>query len=135
MLGSVLNQQDGIGTRRALGARAARRQISSTYSVASEQYGMQSSILQGAIMHLFRATVLCTFTIIPPAVLAEPLSTQPPAAAPGAAESVRVQPRGSAFAPNSAEDDAVQKRITIFNATQGLLDASFDRKLTICRRC
>jgi len=93
---------------------------------------MQSSI-QDKIMHLLRATILSTFTMISPDVWAEPLSTQPPA--PGAAESVRVQPRGSAFTPNSAEDDAVQKRITIFNAEQRLLDASFDRRLTICRRC
>jgi hypothetical protein len=53
----------------------------------------------------------------------------------GVAESVHVQPRGSTFAPNSAEEDAVQKRITIFNARQRLLDAWFDRKLTICRGC
>jgi hypothetical protein len=84
-------------------------------------------------MHLLKATVLCT--LIAPAVVAEPLSTQPPGVAPGTAESVRVQPRGSTFAPNSAEDDAVQKRITDFNATQRLLDASFNRKLTICRGC
>jgi hypothetical protein len=95
---------------------------------------MQSS-MQDKIMHLLRATILSTFTIISPDVMAEPLSTRPPAAAPGAAESVRVQPRGSAFTRNSAEDDAVQKRITIFNAEQRLLDASFDRRLTICRRC
>jgi hypothetical protein len=96
---------------------------------------MQSSILQGTIMRLLRATILSTFTIISPDVMAEPLSTQPPAAAPGAAESVRVQPRGNAFTPNSPEDDAVQKQITIFNAEQKLLDTSFDRRLTICRRC
>jgi hypothetical protein len=92
-------------------------------------------MLQGTIMHSLRATVLCTFAIIIPAAMAEPLSGQPPAAAPEAAESVHVQPRGSGFTPHSAEDDAVQKRITIFNEMQGLQDASFDRKLTICRRC
>jgi hypothetical protein len=86
-------------------------------------------------MHSLRATVLYTFTIISPAAMAEPLSGQPPMKAPGVAESVHVQPRGSAFAPHSAEDAAVQKRITIFNEMQGLLDASFDRKLIICRRC
>ena len=82
-----------------------------------------------------RATILYTFAIVFPAAMAEPPSGQPPAAAPEAAESVHVQPRGSGFAPHSAEDDAVQKRITIFNEMQGLQDASFDRKLTICRRC
>jgi len=97
---------------------------------------MQSSLLQGTIMRLLRATIVSIFTVISPAAMADPLSTQPPAAAaPGAAESVHVQPRGSAFAPNSAEDDAVQKLITLFNAEQTLLDASFNRRLTICRRC
>ena len=50
-------------------------------------------------------------------------------------ESVRVQPRGRVFDPNSAQDDEVQRRLTIFNATQALEDAAFDRKLKICRRC
>src|SRR5262245_34045813 len=87
------------------------------------------------IMHPLRATILYTFAIMSPAAMAEPLSGQPPTAAPEPAESVHVQPRGSGFAPHSAEDDAVQKRITIFNEMQGVQDASFDRKLTICRRC
>jgi len=50
-------------------------------------------------------------------------------------ESVRVQPRGRVFDPNSAQDDEVQRRLTIFNATQALEDAAFDRNLKICRRC
>jgi hypothetical protein len=87
-------------------------------------------------MHLLsRVTVLLTFTVTPLAAMAEPLSVTPPGARVGVAESVHVQPRGSTFAPNSAEADAVQKRITIFNARQRLLDAWFDRKLTICRGC
>jgi len=48
-------------------------------------------------------------------------------------ESVRVQPRGRIFAPHS--DDEVQRRLTIFNATQAVEDAAFDRRLRICRRC
>jgi hypothetical protein len=87
-------------------------------------------------MHLFsRVTVLLAFTVTPLAAMAEPASVPPPAAGVGVAESVHVQPRGSTFAPNSAEVDAVQKRITMFNATQRLLDAWFDRKLSICRGC
>jgi len=87
-------------------------------------------------MHLLsRVTALLAFTVTPLAAMAEPASAPPPVAGSGAAESVHVQPRGSTFAPNSAEVDAVQKRITIFNATQRLLDAWFDRKLTICRGC
>ena len=88
-------------------------------------------------MHLLsRVTVLLAFTVTPLAAIAEPASAPPPVAGPGAAESVHVQPRGRTFAPNSAEVDAVQKSITIFNTTQGVLDAWFDRKkLTICRGC
>jgi hypothetical protein len=103
---------------------------------ASEQNGMQKSMLQGTIMHLLRAIIVSFFAAISPTVMADPLSTQPPAAAAsGAAESVHVQPRGSAFAPNSAEDKAVQESIALFNEGQRLLDASFNRRLIICRRC
>jgi len=89
-------------------------------------------MLQGKIMHFLRSTIVSFFAAISPTVMAEPLSTQP---APGAAESVRVQPRGSAFAPDSAEDKAVQERISLFNERQRLLDASFNKRLIICRRC
>jgi len=93
-------------------------------------------MFQGTIMHLLsRVTVLLAFTVTPLAAMAEPPSAPPPGASVGVGESVQVQPRGDTFAPNSAEVEAVQKRITIFNATQGLLDARFDRKLTICRGC
>ena len=50
-------------------------------------------------------------------------------------EDVRVQPRRPGFAPHSSEDDDVQRRITDFNSKQQGLDAMFDRKLNICRRC
>lgn len=86
-------------------------------------------------MHSIRAIVLCTFTIMCPAAIAEPFSAEPPTAAPDAAESVHVQPRSKGFAPHSAKVEAVQKRITTFNEMQRLLDASFDKKLIICRRC
>jgi hypothetical protein len=105
------------------------------WRAASKQTEMQSSMLQGKIMHLLRVSIVSFFAAISPTVVAEPLSTQPPAAAPGAAESVHVQPRGSAFAPNSAEDKAMQERIALFNERQRLLDASFNRRLIICRRC
>jgi hypothetical protein len=87
-------------------------------------------------MHLLsRVTVLFALTGTPLAAMAEAASVPPPVAGSGVAESVHVQPRGSTFAPNSAEVDAVQKRITIFNATQAVLDTWFDKKLTICRGC
>jgi len=87
-------------------------------------------------MHLLsRVTVLLAFTVTPLSAMAESSSITPSGAGVGVAESVHVQPRASTFAPNSAEEDAVQKRVTIFNARQRLLDARFDRKLTICRGC
>jgi hypothetical protein len=88
-------------------------------------------------MHLLsRATVLLVFAVTPLAAMAEPLSVTPPGVGVGVAQSVHVQPRGNTLTPNSAEEDAVQKRITIFNATQEVMDAWFDReKLTICRGC
>ncbi len=87
-------------------------------------------------MHLLsRVAVLLAFTVTPLAAMAESPSVPPPGAGVGVAESVHVQPRGSTFDPSSAEVDAVRKRITTFNATQSLLDAWFDRKLTICRGC
>jgi hypothetical protein len=50
-------------------------------------------------------------------------------------DSVRVQPRGPDFAPNSTQDSTVQGRLTIFNADQDALNAAMDRKLRICRGC
>jgi hypothetical protein len=82
-----------------------------------------------------RVTILLAFTAAPLAAMAEPSSVSSRAARVGVAESVHVQPRERTFDPNSAEVDAVQKRITIFNAMQRLLDARLDRKLHICRGC
>jgi len=50
-------------------------------------------------------------------------------------ESVRVQPRGPVFDPNSVQYDEVQRHLTIFNTNQAVEDAAFDRRLKICRRC
>lgn len=81
------------------------------------------------------AAMLFALAAAPAAVLAEPSMVASPPVSSDAPESVRVQPRGHVFAPNSAEDDAVQKQLSIFNAKQQLLDAELDRKLNICRRC
>ena len=86
-------------------------------------------------MHVLGPTIVSILTLISSAAWADPLPGEPPAAAPGAAARVHEQPRGSAFAPKSAEDEAVQRSITLFNEKQKLLDASFNRRLTICRRC
>ena len=50
-------------------------------------------------------------------------------------ESVHVQPRGRGFAPGSARDHDIQRKLDNFNATQRDLDKALDKKLTICRRC
>ena len=86
-------------------------------------------------MH-FRPTALafCTFAIMPLTAVADPASA-PASKEQSTAESVRVQPRGNTFVPESAAEDAVQKRITDFNEKQESLDAEFDKKLRICRGC
>ena len=90
-------------------------------------------------MRLLRRTVIFyAFVIMPLTAVAETPSVPSPQKSPkaeGEAESIRVRPQGEEFAPNSAEEDAVQKRITIFNSMQESLDESFDRKLRICRGC
>jgi hypothetical protein len=87
-------------------------------------------------MRLLHPTVIFyAFAIMPLTAMAETPSTPPPQKAEGEADSVHVQPRGEDFAPSSAEEDAVQKRITTFNSTQEILDESFDKKLRICRGC
>ncbi len=87
-------------------------------------------------MRLLPCTVVFhAFVILPLTAMAETPAAPPPQQAPDTPESVQVQPRGDAFMPNSAREDAVQKRITIFNSTQENLDASLDKKLKICRGC
>jgi hypothetical protein len=80
-------------------------------------------------------TVAFALTVMPATALAQPSPTMSSDASAGVPESVRVQPRGRAFSPNSAEVGAVQRRLGKFNETQATEDALFDRKLTICRRC
>jgi hypothetical protein len=76
-------------------------------------------------------TVALALALMPDVALAQPS----PTASAGTPENVHVQPRGRSFSPNSAEVDAVQRRLSKFNETQATEDALFDRKLTICRRC
>jgi hypothetical protein len=91
---------------------------------------------RSAGMRIFARTfVFCSVAILPLTAMAQtPVAT--PSPKPQAVdEVVRVQPRGNDFMPNSSQEDAVQKRITDFNSTQENQDASFDRKLHICRGC
>jgi hypothetical protein len=81
-------------------------------------------------MHRFLQVPVALALALIPAVA---IGQTPPI--PGMPENVRVQPHGPTFTPNSAEYDAVQRRLTIFNAMQAVQDAAFDRRLTICRRC
>ena len=75
--------------------------------------------------------LLLTMHIPLEAVAQTPSPTPQP---PSVAESGSSQ-KDNTFAPRSAEEAAVQNRITIYNATQEALDASFDKKLSICRGC
>ena len=85
-------------------------------------------------MHwLVSIAVLFTLTFASVVAVAE--SSQNSRVTADAPESVRVQPRGRIFDPNSTQEEEVQRRITIFNATQAVEDAAFDRRLRICRRC
>ena len=89
-------------------------------------------------MRLLPCTVIFhAVVILPLTAMAETPAAPPPQPqqAPDQAESVHVQPRGDAFMPKSAEEDAVQKRIKIFNETLESMDASLDKKLRICRGC
>ncbi|MCA6113192.1 hypothetical protein J6497_39820 [Bradyrhizobium sp. CNPSo 4026] len=79
--------------------------------------------------------VAISLVFTPAVVLAQSPMVAISPLAPNTPESVHVQPRGRAFAPNSAEDDVVQKQISRFNATQQLMDAKLDRRIIICRRC
>jgi hypothetical protein len=87
-----------------------------------------------------RAAVVCAVLVVSPVASAEPSSVMAPKD-PGTtgtgdtADSVRVQPRGKDFMPNSRDEAVVQERLKIFNSTQELQDAAFDRKLRICRGC
>ena len=84
-------------------------------------------------MHwLVSIAVLFTLTFASVVAVAE--SSQNSRVTADAPESVRVQPRGRSFDPNSAREEEVQRRITIFNATQAVKDAAVDRRVGICRR-
>jgi len=84
-------------------------------------------------MHWLVSIAVLFLTFAPVVAIAEP--PQKSRVTADAPESVRVQPRGRIFDPNSPQEEEVQRRITIFNATQAVEDAAFDRRLRICRRC
>jgi hypothetical protein len=50
-------------------------------------------------------------------------------------ETVHLEPRRQNYMPNSAEDNDIQRRLSIFNEKQGLEDLALDKKLRICRGC
>lgn len=90
-----------------------------------------------------RASIVCTFAFGPPFAMAEPPSTrlpsgsaaETPSEASASIPQVQVQPRGSNFVPNSPKTEVIEKRITDFNEMQRIEDASFDKRLRICRGC
>jgi hypothetical protein len=93
-------------------------------------------VLKVAATHLFlQVAVAIALALVPAVAIGQtPPIPSPPVSA-GIPENVRVQPHGPTFTPNSAEYDAVQRRLSISNAMQAAQDAAFDRRLTICRRC
>jgi hypothetical protein len=72
---------------------------------------------------------------LPIAALADSDQPSPKQLSSPSVETVRVQPRSQEFMPNSAEDNAIQQRLSIFNEQQGLEDLALDKKLKICRGC
>jgi hypothetical protein len=87
-------------------------------------------------MHPFlQAAVAMALALVPAESIGQTPAIPSPQAPAAMPENVRVQPHGRAFTPNSAEYDAVQRRLSVFNAMQAAQDAAFDRRLTICRRC
>jgi hypothetical protein len=69
------------------------------------------------------------------AAMADSDQVSPKKSSPPSVDVVRVQPRGQDFIPNSAEDNAIQRRLSIFNEQQSQEDLALDKKLKICRGC
>jgi hypothetical protein len=84
---------------------------------------------------ILKVGITLALALIPAMAIAQSSPITSAEVSAGMPENVRVQPRSSTFIPNSAEEDAVQNRLTIFNETQAVQDALFDRRLTICRGC
>jgi hypothetical protein len=84
---------------------------------------------------ILKVGITVALALIPAMAIAQSSPTTSAEVSAGMPENVRVQPRASTFIPNSAEEDAVQNRLTIFNETQAVQDAWFDGRLTICRGC
>ncbi|MGY8680659.1 hypothetical protein Q2941_23095 [Bradyrhizobium sp. UFLA05-153] len=72
---------------------------------------------------------------LPIAAMADSDQRSPKKLSSPSVDTVRVQPRGQEFMPNSAEDNAIQRRLSIFNEQQGQEDLALDKKLKICRGC
>ena len=72
---------------------------------------------------------------LPTAATADSDPPSPKKSSSPSVETVHVQPRSQDFMPNSTEDNAIQRRLSIFNKQQGLEDLALDKKLKICRGC
>ena len=82
-------------------------------------------------LRFIKVAATLALAVVPATAVAQSASITTSQAS-GAPENVRVQPRGRIFAPDSAEVEAVQKRLSQFNAMQAAEDALFDRRLTVC---
>jgi hypothetical protein len=93
-------------------------------------------VLKVTAMYPFlQVAVAIALALVPAVSIGQTLPIPSPSVAAGMSDNVRVQPHRPAFTPNSAEYDAVQRRLSIFNETQAAQDTAFDKRLTICRRC
>jgi hypothetical protein len=91
--------------------------------------------ISGAMMCLAPATALLFTLAGLPITATADSDQQSPKRSSSPFETARVQPRRQDFMPNSAEDNAIQRRLSIFNEKQGLDDLALDKKLKICRGC
>ena len=84
------------------------------------------------LLGLVTAALIVTYVIVSYSVIAraDPLRA---AAKPWPAPINHAQPRANNFSPNSPAEQAVQDKLSAFDAQQKKLDEMLDKKLNICR--
>ena len=88
---------------------------------------MRSTFLIMALLSTLAASVSAAVNAQPIAVSATTM--------PGGAPIDHLQPRAQQFAPRSAEEQAEQNKMSIFDARQQKEDEELDKRLNICRGC
>ncbi|WMT77028.1 hypothetical protein [Bradyrhizobium sp. Ash2021] len=92
------------------------------------------SVREVTMKSFLPGALLFAFAVAPSAAVADKFRS-PSEARSKTTEDVHVQPRGRSFAPGSADDNDIQRKLESFNKAQQNLDKSLDKKLIICRRC